>query len=103
MEEKKFYYAPVKENRALRELDKNWDHTVKPFRLAPHVWSIGCNDDVSVHLLDSGEGLILLDTGMEQYLHLVVNAIWSLGFNPKDIKMILLGHFHGDHTNGVRL
>ena len=103
MEEKRFFYAPVKAKRALQELDKIWDHTVKPFRVAPHVWSIGCNDDVSVHLLDSGDGLILLDTGMEQYLHLVVNSIWSLGFNPKDIKMILLGHYHGDHTNGVRL
>lgn len=105
MMEKKFYYAPVKPDRALNaeELNRPWAHYVAPFRIAPHVWSIGCNDDVSVHLIDTGAGLILIDTGLEQYMHYMIDAIWRLGFKPDDIKRILLSHWHFDHTCGVRL
>lgn len=67
-------------------LDRRWERAVPVYRMAPHVWNVGGQDDVSVYLLDSGEGLILLDTGYEETLYLVINNIWSLEFNPKDIK-----------------
>ena len=102
---KRLYYALPKEKRALMpgEIDRVWTHYVAPYRVAPHVWNIGCNDDVAVYLLDTGEGLILIDTGMEQFMHYIIDAIWRLGHKPEDIKKILLTHWHGDHTNGIRL
>lgn len=84
--EKKFFYTAPKPVRCGMALDRRWEHAVPVYRMAPHVWNVGGQDDVSVYLLDSGEGLILLDTEYEETLYLVINNIWSLGFNPKDIK-----------------
>ena len=99
--EKKFFYAQVPPIRCGGALDHPWDYTVPAFRVAPHVWSVGQQYDVSVYLLDSGEGLILIDTGYTETLYLTIDGIWRAGFDPKDIKMILLSHWHGDHVNGV--
>ena len=64
MDEKKFYY--VQSKGGLKDIDRSWLHYVEPFRMGPHVYMVGGNDDVCAYLLDSGEGLILIDTGMEQ-------------------------------------
>ena len=100
--EKKFFYAQVPPVRCGGALDHPWDYTVPAFRMAPHVWSVGQQDDVSVYLLDSGEGLILIDTGYAQTLYLTIDGIHRAGYDPRDIKMILLSHWHGDHVNGAR-
>lgn len=101
MSEKKFGYVPSK--GGLKDIERPWLHYIEPFRMAPHVYSVGGNDDVCVYLLDTGRGLILIDTGMEQSVYLLVDSIHRLGFDPRDIKMILLSHYHGDHVNGARL
>lgn len=101
MEEKGFRYVPSR--GGLRDIDRSWAHYVEPFRMAPHVYMVGGNDDVCAYLLDTGEGLILIDTAMEQTAYLVVDSIHRLGFDPRDIKMILISHYHGDHVNGARL
>ena len=101
MSEKKFGYVPSK--GGLKDIERPWLHYIEPFRMAPHVYSVGGNDDVCVYLLDTGRGLILIDAGMEQSVYLLVDSIHRLGFDPRDIKMILLSHYHGDHVNGARL
>lgn len=88
---------------AIRNLDHIWDYYLAPFRIAPHVYGVGGNNDVAVYLLDSGEGLILIDTGMAEFLYLVVDSIHRAGFDPRDIKLMLLSHAHGDHYNGARM
>lgn len=103
MKEYKFHYVKPAQNRGLNDMDHVWEHYVAPFRMAPHVWMVGSNDDVCAFLLDSGEGLILIDTAMEQTMYLMVDSIHRIGFDPRDIKKILLSHWHGDHVNGCRL
>ena len=107
MAEKKFGYKKPKYRygNALRDYytGEPWKHTLPAYRVAPHVWNVGGSDDVAVYLLDTGEGLILIDTGYERSLYLVVDHIYSLGYRPQDIKKILLTHYHGDHTQGARL
>jgi metallo-beta-lactamase class B len=56
----------------------------------------------SSHLIDTGEGLILLDSGYPQSLYLVIDGIWRLGFCPDDIRMIIHSHGHYDHLGGTR-
>lgn len=102
--DKKFYYAqvpPVRYGKAIK-LGCSWDYTAPVYRTAPHVFNVAGQDDVSVYLLDSGEGLILIDTGYQESLYLTIDSIWRAGFDPKDIKLILLSHWHGDHVNGCR-
>ena len=72
------------------------------YRVAPHVWQVGGQDDVCAYLLDSGDGLILIDTGYRASFYLMLDQIWRLGYDPAKIKKILLSHWHWDHVNGAR-
>ena len=100
--EKRFGYKNPKP-RCGGNLHERWKHTEPAYRAAPHVWNVGGQDDVAVYLLDTGEGLILIDTGYEATLYLTIDRMWRLGFDPQGIKKILLTHYHGDHTQGARL
>ena len=100
--QKRFGYKNPKP-RCGGNLHERWKHTEPAYRIGPHVWNVGGQDDVSVYLLDTGEGLILIDTGYEATLYLVIDRMWRLGFDPRDVKKILLTHYHGDHTQGARL
>ena len=44
-----------------------WKFATKPFRIAGNLYYVG-NADVSAYLLDTGEGLILIDTAFPQTL-----------------------------------
>src|SRR5258705_10673793 len=46
-------------------------------------------------------GLILLDTAQEPYVDTVIDNIRKVGFDPKNIKYILLTHGHLDHFGGA--
>ena len=68
-----------------------------PFKIIGNVYYVG-TFQASCHLIDTGEGLILVDPGYSDTLYLVIRSIYELGFNPKDIKYIINTHWHGDHT-----
>ena len=50
-----------------------------------------------LHLIDTGEGLILLDTPCAGSMPGLIHNIWKLGFNPEDLKYIIVSHAHTDH------
>lgn len=100
--EKKIFYAPVNHPRLGDDLEHPWKYAIPAYRVTPHVWNVGGNDDVCAYLLDTGEGLILIDTGYRASFYLLIDHIWRLGYDPKDIKKILLSHWHWDHVNGCR-
>ena len=79
-----------------------WDIYQAPFRIAPHVWYVSGNTYVGCYLIDTGAGLILIDTFEIRALYLLTEAIRDAGFNPHDTKMILLSHGHQDHCGGLR-
>lgn len=72
-----------------------------PFQICGNLFFVG-NEDVSAHLVDTGEGLILFDTGYSHMGGQLVHAIWKLGFCPEDIKMIFHTHGHFDHFGATR-
>ena len=100
--EKKLFYAPVEHPRCGDDLEHPWKYAVPAYKAAPHVWQVGGQDDVCAYLLDSGEGLILIDTGYRASFYLLIDRIWRAGYDPKQIKKILLSHWHWDHVNGAR-
>ena len=79
-----------------------WLCDVAPFRIADNLYYVG-NSDVSCHLVDTGEGLLLLDTSYSSAAYLLLESIRSLGFDPKDVKWILHSHGHIDHFGCTRM
>ena len=73
---------------------------VHPFRIFGNVWYVG-DSWVCVHLIDTGDGLLLLDGGNIGATAMLVNAIWEAGFNPADVKWMVMSHGHLDHIGGA--
>ncbi len=73
-----------------------WELHCDPFKLAPRMYYIG-NTWVGAFLIDTGDGLAVIDTTVFESAFDVVNNIYLLGYNPKDIKNIFLTHCHADH------
>lgn len=82
------------------KVKKPYEGRMKPFKIIGNVYFVGTYH-ASSHLIDTGEGLILIDTGYENTLYLLLESIWELGFKPWDIKYIVHSHWHGDHTAGT--
>lgn len=75
---------------------------VDPFQVAPHIYYVG-NSYVGSYLIESSDGLILIDQGFSETVHMLFESIRKLCFNPKDIKHLLISHGHVDHCGGTRL
>ena len=83
-----------------REYIKPWEGKIDPFKIIGNVYFAG-TFQASCHIIDTGDGLILIDPGYSDSFYLVVRSIYKLGFNPKDIKYIINTHWHGDHTEAT--
>ena len=102
--EKIFYYAPTAGRLEDKSMNVHWEHAIPAYKNAPHVWNVGGQDNVCVFLIDTGDGLILIDTGLNaETCYLVIDRIWQSGHDPRDIKKILLTHWHNDHTCNARV
>jgi len=72
------------------------------FSITRDTHRIGCRDE-NIYLITTSEGHIMIDTGFgngSEYFTLC--NIIDLGFNPKDIKYIILTHKHPDHIGGAK-
>lgn len=69
---------------------------MEPFKIADGLYYVG-DKMVCIHLIDTGDGLILLDSGFFGATHLLVDSIWRAGFDPKNVKWIIHTHGHSDH------
>ena len=78
-----------------------WEGYVKPFKIFGNLYFVG-TEPASTHLIDTGDGLIVIDPGYPQSLYLVINNICELGFKIKDIKYIVITHGHYDHLGAAK-
>ena len=96
-----YYHLPGPENNRIL-MEEPWVVTTEPFRGAPHCWYVSGIIDVSSWLIDTGDGLILIDVPSFNSLYLQLEAIRKAGFDPHDIKHIWNTHPHTDHYGGLR-
>lgn len=82
------------------KLDTPWNGYIPPFRVWGNLYFVGTKF-VSNHLINTGDGLILLDSGYAETLYMVLDNIYQLGFDPRDIKYIVHSHGHIDHIAGT--
>lgn len=76
----------------------NYDR--EPFQILDNIYYVG-NIWVGAFLIDTGNGLILIDSNFPEVLHLLFKNIKKLGYNISDIKWLLISHGHFDHTGGI--
>ena len=78
-----------------------WEEDLAPFQVYGKLWHIGGKHSPS-YLFDTGDGLLLLDTGLPKCGYFIFRNIYELGFNPRDIRWILHSHGHFDHIGMTR-
>jgi metallo-beta-lactamase class B len=75
---------------------------LEPVKIFDNVYAIS-NTETTVYVLPTSEGIVLIDSGLENKVETVtVPHLQKLGFDPKNVKYILLGHGHGDHFGGSK-
>lgn len=73
---------------------------IPPFKIFDNLYHVGVGT-VSTWLMPTTAGLILIDSSQEPYVDHILDNIRRLGFDPKDIKYILITHGHLDHFGGA--
>tara|TARA_E500000331_G_scaffold63790_1_gene58550 strand:- start:1039 stop:1920 length:882 start_codon:yes stop_codon:yes gene_type:complete len=74
---------------------------VEPFQVFDNLYYVGARW-VSSWLLESDQGLILFDSLYGDLTELAVEGIRKLGFDPDDVRYVIVSHAHYDHIGGVR-
>jgi metallo-beta-lactamase class B len=81
----------------------NYPHTaqiVEPFKIFDNVYYVGVQTGQSL-LIPTTDGLILIDATWAETADMVLDSIRKAGFDPANIKYILISHGHNDHFGGV--
>ena len=78
-----------------------WEGYMEPFRLWGNIYFVGTKP-ASTHVIDTGAGLIMIDSGYQHSLYLVLENMRKVGLDPMDIKYIVHTHGHIDHCGATR-
>jgi metallo-beta-lactamase class B len=73
---------------------------IAPFKVFDNLYYVGPGF-VSVWLVPTPEGIIMIDSAQEPYVDHVVGSIKKAGFDLKNIKYLILTHGHLDHFGGA--
>lgn len=71
-------------------------------RMFDNMYFIG-NDMMACYLFDTEEGLFMIDCMDQGFFDYIEGGIKSIGFDPADLKYILVTHGHGDHYGDSNL
>lgn len=72
----------------------------EPFRIAGNFYYVGATDAASF-LITGPEGHIVIDGGYPTTAPMIIASIAKLGFNIKDVKVLLNSEPHPDHAGGL--
>ena len=76
---------------------ENWTRPFPGHRVIGNLYSVGTYD-LSVFLITSDQGHILINTGLEDSTPLIRENVRSMGFLLNDVKILLTMQAHWDHT-----
>jgi metallo-beta-lactamase class B len=72
----------------------------EPFRIAGNFYYVGAND-IAAFLITGPEGHVVLDAGYPTTAPMIMASIEKLGFDIKDVKVLLNSEPHADHAGGL--
>ena len=94
---------PELEKIYYRSSHRPWEDSYGMVRLTPHSWYVG-DTWLGVVLIETNDGIVMIDSGIQGQMWLIFESIRKLGYNPEtDIKLVLLSHAHADHCSGMAL
>lgn len=73
---------------------------VEPFKVFDNVYYVGVQV-VGAYIITTSEGLILIDATYAETADTVLEGIRKLGFDPANIKYLIITHQHFDHFGGA--
>ena len=71
-----------------------------PFKVFDNLWYVGIQTS-SPFLLTTSAGLVLFDATWDETADYVLENIRTAGFNPRDIRYLIITHAHIDHFAGA--
>jgi metallo-beta-lactamase class B len=86
--------------RRLNATKRGGQEPAEPFRIAGNLYYVGAND-VSAFLITGPGGHVVLDGGYPSTAPMIMASIAKLGFNIKDVKVLLNSEPHPDHGGGL--
>lgn len=85
--------------RLAAELNASWTRPFPPFRIAGNLYYVG-SEGLASYLIVTPQGLILINSSLDESVPLIEKSVETLGFNFKDVKILLISHAHYDHDAG---
>jgi metallo-beta-lactamase class B len=81
-------------------VSRSWNQPVEPFRIAGNIYYVGASD-IASYLITTSKGHIVIDGGFVETAPMILANIRRLGFEPRDVKILLSSHAHYDHAGGL--
>jgi metallo-beta-lactamase class B len=86
--------------RWLNATKRGGQQPAEPFRIAGNFYYVGAND-VAAFLITGPEGHVVLDGGYPTTAPMIMASIATLGFDIKDVKVLLNSDPHPEHAGGL--
>jgi metallo-beta-lactamase class B len=80
--------------------NQEWEQPFPGFKIVGNTYYVGTYD-LGCYLIDTGAGLILVNSGAPGSYPLIKANIEALGFKTSDIKVITATHGHFDHVGDL--
>jgi metallo-beta-lactamase class B len=80
--------------------DRGGQKYAEPFRIAGNFYYVGAND-IAAFLIAGPEGHVVIDGGYPGTATMIAANIRELGFDVRDVKVLLNSEPHGDHAGGL--
>lgn len=77
-----------------------WNEPQAPVRLHGNTYYVGTRG-LSALLITSPQGHVLIDGALPNSAPLILQNVRTLGFDVRDIRLILNSHAHFDHSGGI--
>lgn len=86
--------APFARQRA------EWNAPFAPFNVIGNIHFVG-SAGLSSFLITSPQGHVLIDGALPETADQILQNIRTLGFDPRDVRVLLNSHAHFDHSGGL--
>ena len=71
-----------------------------PIRIFDDLYFVG-TDFVSAYIVETSDGLVLIDSLYQGFTRAMLEALDSIGLDPREIRYVLVSHGHTDHFGGA--